>query len=499
MKIFKNTGNFLKTIENPDIPLLYYILGLLSFIAIENFLEIFSDPGFVSFKLFSFTSQLAIPASLSIAIHFLHCSLWWVAVVLVFPLVFSLITKEQIDKTMRAMLSFSWVMLLTPLTDILISGGQGINIHYLSIKKLADILYLPQGLTPGENLTAITILALAFSYCFIKTKKVSRAIAGIILISLAIGIAFLIPFFIRWVAGIFNINVEAITPIPVGRTLILVIFFELTLILYLQNKKYFTALLKNMGLFKTLNFIFIFLLGILLFKAHIGRFILENLGSFLLSVIAISLVWALANIMSLFGSHDEVMHKKAAVGIVLLAALCATAVNFTTLLFILLGSSCCVLYLLAPFRLKKFPLLSKILLAFSQIILVMLGWLFAGGEIFDFPQVFTMYILIFFSICLNFVDIKDISQDRVADLRTMPVELGEKQAKFVIGVAFLVSYLSIPWLFLNKILFIPALLLGLVQFYFINRKAFREELVFATYLASLVCLLGWLNFFRFLN
>jgi 1,4-dihydroxy-2-naphthoate octaprenyltransferase len=110
-----------------------------------------------------------------------------------------------------------------------------------------------------------------------------------------------------------------------------------------------------------------------------------------------------------------------------------------------------------------------------------------------------MYILIFSSICLNFVDLKDITKDKAAGFRTMPVELGEKQARFVIGTAFLVSYLSIPWLFLDKILFIPALLLGLIQFYFIKRKSFQEELVFATYLASLVCLLGWLNFFRFLN
>lgn len=496
MKIFNKTGTFLETIENPKIPLLYYFLALFASIITEGFLEIFSDPGFVSFRLFPFIDQRAIIASTSIAIHFLHCSLWWVAVVLIFPLVFSLVTKEQIDKTLRAMLSFSWVMLLTPLTDIIISKGQGLNIHYVSLKKIADILYLPQELTPGENLTAITILVLAFSYCFIKTKKIAKAIAGILLISLAIGLAFLIPFLMRGLSSILKISLESVTPIPVGRVLILVIFFELALIFYLQNKKYFLSILKDMGLFKTLNFILIFVLGMLLFRAHIGRFILENMGSFLLSVAAISLVWAQANVLSRLNSPEESLHKKVILGIFSMAVLCAMAVNFTTLLFILLGSSFCVVYLLAPFRLKQFPLISKLLVSFSLIILVMLGWLFAGGEILDFPQVFSMYILVFFSISLNFVDIKDYALDKASGFKTIPVEMGEKQAKFIIGIAFLVSYLSIPWLFLDRMLFIPALLLGLVQFYLINRKNFREQLVFATYLASLICLLGRLNFFR---
>ncbi|HOX53830.1 MAG: UbiA family prenyltransferase [Candidatus Omnitrophica bacterium] len=499
MKILHRIGNFLENIENPKIPLLYYFLTLFASIITENFLEIFSDPGFVPFRLFPFVDQRAVLASTSIAIHFLHCSLWWMAVVLIFPLVFSLVTKEDINKTLRAMLSFSWVMLITPLTDILVSGGQGLNIHYAPLKKLSDILYLPQELTIGENLTAVVILALAFSYCFIKTKKIAKATAGIVLISLAIGMAFLIPSLARILAGILKINLEAITPIPVSRVLTLVIVAELSLAFYLSNKRYFQSLAKDMNLFKTLNFILIFILGILLFRDRADRFILENMGSFLLSAVAITLVWAQANVLSRLTSEEDPIHKKAALGILILSLLCAMAVNFTTLLFILLGSGLCVVYLLPPWRLKILPLISKLVVSFAMIILLMLGWLFAGGEIFAFPQVFSMYLLVFFSISLSFVDIKDYAQDKASSFETVPVTLGEKHAKFIIGVSFLVSYLAIPWLFLNKMLFFPFLALGLVQFYLINRKNFREEPVFAVYLSSLICLLVWMNSFRFLN
>jgi hypothetical protein len=500
MKVFNliNKKQILAKLEDTSTPLLFYFLNLFAFILIENFLEVFSDPGFVSFKLFPFSHRLAIPASTSIAIHVSHCSLWWFAVVLLFPIVFALITKENIDKTLRVVLSFSWLIILTPIIDLILSQGKGINIHYLSPRKITDLLSIPLELTPGENLTAIIAIILVFSYCFIKTRRIIKALIGTILISLGVLIAFLLPFIIKQLAGIFQIKINRITPVLVTRLLIFAIFTELCLISYLRAKKYFLSVLKSMGLFKTLHFILIFILGMLLFKAHIGRLILENIGSFILSVISILLVWALANIISELNSQEPLnsKHSKVAIGVFLAATASAISINFTTLYFILLAISASIIYLLPPIKLKRFPLISKILISFNLFLLVLLGWLFAGGEILEFPNIFTIFFLVFFTLCMNFMDIKDYITDKKTGLRTLPVEFGEKRAKFLIGFTVLITYIAAPWLFLEKMLLLPALILGLLQFYLINRKNYKETYVFLVYLLSLVAILLWLNFFR---
>jgi len=172
------------------------------------------------------------------------------------------------------------------------------------------------------------------------------------------------------------------------------------------------------------------------------------------------------------------------------------AVNFTTFFFIALGCGASLLYLTEPFRLKRFGLLSKAVISFCLLLLVILGWLFAGGEISAFPQSISLYLLVFFTIGLNFVDLKDCAADRDAGIKTVPVELGEKRARFVIGFTFLVAYLVMPFLLLDKLLLVPALLFGLMQFYTINHKNYQEKFVFMTYLISLICLLVWLNFFK---
>jgi 4-hydroxybenzoate polyprenyltransferase len=471
----------------------------LAIIAIRNFLEIFSDTAIVSFKLFPFSHQLFIPASVSIAISFLHYFLFWIALILLFTIIFTCITKENIDKTSRAVLSFSWVALISPLFDLAVSGGRGINLHYIYPKKIVDF-FLPGSLTPGESLMAGIALILAFIYCAKKTKKIFKAILGTALIYLTVLVGSVLPFLIKQTAGILQIGLKSITPVLVIRLLVFVIFMELSYIFYSRNKSYFVLLLKSMGLLKTLHFILIFILGMLLIKGHIGRFILENAGSLLLSVISIALIWCLANIISNLTAQEaaSATDKNFALGVFLVAAVCAISVNFPTLYFILLGAGASILYLAPPLKLKRFLLFSKLIISFSLFLLAVLGYLFAGGEILEFPHIFTLYFLVFFTACLNFADLKDYSVDKKAGIKTLPVILGEKMAKFVVGSFWFISYLLIPWLFLAKILFIPSLCLGALQFYLINRKNYQEQYVFLAHLAGLIGLLVWLNSFQIL-
>ncbi|MBL7130245.1 MAG: UbiA prenyltransferase family protein [Candidatus Omnitrophica bacterium] len=494
MNVFKK-NNIVSFIENPGIPLSYYILSFFAFLAIENFLEIFSDTAVVSFRLLPFSHRLFIAQGASIAIHFLHCSLWWIVVALIFPIVFTCITRENIDRTMRAALSFSWIVLITPIVDLILSRGRGINIHYIYPESIADFLRMPQGLTPGENLTAAIALILAFIYCLIKTRKITKAIFGTSLICLGVILAFLLPFLIEQITSVFQIGLESITPILIIRLLVSVILIESLFIFYLKNKGYFLLILKQTGPLKVLHFILIFILGMLLFRSNIGRFILENAGCFLLSLISITLGWAVATIFNNLETQQipQAIHKTIALGIFSLALLCAISVNFTTLFFVLLGIGVSFVYCLPPLKLKRMPIFSKIFVSFGLLLAVILGWLFAGGEILEFPHIFSLYFLVFWSGCLNLIDLNAVQKNH---LKTLPAIFGEKRSKLFISFVFLISYLLIPWLFLEKLLLLPALIFGLTQFYLINRKNYQERYILLTSLLGLIALTIWLNSFR---
>jgi len=501
----KKIKKLISYIENLNIPLSFHFLTFFAFITIRNFLEIFSDSAIVSFKLFPFYHRLFFSAGVSIAVSFFHYYLFWIGLILIFAIIFSFVTKENIAKTMRIALSFACVAIFTPILDLIISGGKGINITYIYPKGLSSILPLPQGLTPGETLTAGIILILAFIYCQIKTKRISKAILGTGLIYLVILLSSILPFLINQGAKFLQIEIGAITPVPLIRLLIIIILGELACIAYLKNKKYSLAFLKEMGYLKTLIFFLGFILGILLFKNHIGKFLLENAAAFLLSLASITLVWWLANILGNLENEEKTElaagqkippagYRKIAMGIFSLACLCAIAVNFATFYFILLGAAISVIYCVRPLKLKRFPVFSKVLISSNLLLAVILGWLFGGGEILEFPHIFSLYFLIFFTVCLNFVDIKDYANDLASGLKTLPVIWGEKLSKLFIGLFFLISYFLIPWLFLEKILFFPSLCLGILQFYLINRKKYQEKYVFLVLLISLIGLLVWLNF-----
>jgi hypothetical protein len=419
---------------------------------------------------------------------FFHYYLFWIALVLLVCIILSLSAKEAIDKTIRVVLGFSWIAIITPIVDLIISRGKGINITYVYPKGILDILPIPRGLTPGETLTSAIALILAFSYCKAKSGKILRALLGTVFIYIGVLLSALLPFLIRQTAGLFNIEIKAVTPILISRFLLIIIPVELAVTFYLRNKKQFIKDLKNTGFLKTAQFILIFILGMLLYRNHIERLILENASSFLLTIISIGLIWRMAVVCP---------RSPAASGwLFLLACVSALSVNFATFYFTLLGAGAVFLYYNPPLKLKRIPFFSKIIVSFEMFLLAMLGWLFAGGEILKFPHIFTLYFLVFFTGCINILGLKAPDADKTEGIKTLPVIFGERTSRLLIGSFFLVSFLLIPLLFLEKTLFLPSAAFGLLEFYLIVRKDIHENLILLVYFTGLVSLLTWLNSFR---
>lgn len=499
MNSFSRFRKLIPSIENPDTPFLHYILGFFSWVTLRNFLEIFSDKARVFFRLLPETNILYFAAWQGLMISFLHYYFFWTGTALLIGILVYLCTKENLGKIFRIVLFFSFILNITPLFDLLISRGSGFDISYMYPKNITQFLPLPQGATPGVKVTFITALALVFLYCLVKTRRFLRSALTAFSLYAVLMVFALLPLLLK-----------SRSPIPLIRFFSLLITAETLIICYIQNRAYFFAILKDIRLTRILHFQLMFLLGIFLAKPLFKELFRQNILSFILSLLAIAGAWIAAVMLNnladleidrvsnpgrplVTGAIPQNAYKKICLLIFLLALLSAAAINFSTLFFTLLIIGNSVIYSLRPFRLKRIPLFSKMFISFNSLSLVMLGYMFAGKELLDFPPMVIWYFLIFITLCLNFIDLKDYEGDKATGILTLPVILGMKKAKLLTGIFFLITYPIMALVFADLRLFAPGLLLGALQFFLINTGNYREKPVLLTHLAGLLLLLIYLT------
>lgn len=143
------------------------------------------------------------------------------------------------------------------------------------------------------------------------------------------------------------------------------------------------------------------------------------------------------------------------------------------------------IYSCRPFRLKRIPLVAKLMLGLNSLCVAIAGFVLAGGRWNDFPLPWALYLLVPLSLAANFVDLKDTPGDKAGGVVTLPVWLGDRKARFVISGATLFAYLTAGWL-LGLWWMTPAIaLLAALHVYFIHRTPYDEAKVFVTYLSGL--------------
>jgi geranylgeranylglycerol-phosphate geranylgeranyltransferase len=141
-------------------------------------------------------------------------------------------------------------------------------------------------------------------------------------------------------------------------------------------------------------------------------------------------------------------------------------------------------YSISPTRLKRFPILSSILIAVNSLLLVWMGFFMGTGteDLSVFPARFTFGILAIFFLVENAKNIKDIEGDRKEGIKTLPVILGEKWGKFVVGLCLLLGALLVPVVFyLGFYTFLLSAVFGLILFWLANKKNYQEKYLFIAY------------------
>lgn len=163
----------------------------------------------------------------------------------------------------------------------------------------------------------------------------------------------------------------------------------------------------------------------------------------------------------------------------LLFSLCLAALaGLTELLTIAAISFVYYTYSVRPFKLKRFVILAKFLIGLNSLFAAMYGFVISGGGVQQFPVAWAVFILVPISLMANFVDLKDTAGDRLAGVNTLPVLLGERQAKIIIALSAVFTYFYAAWMLGNVYLGLLILLLCIFHLFLLFRVPYSEKPLF---------------------
>lgn len=186
------------------------------------------------------------------------------------------------------------------------------------------------------------------------------------------------------------------------------------------------------------------------------------------------------------GTVNRKAYLRAGIFCQLMALGMSALVNWEMFAGIVAVSAGYYLYSCRPFRLKRIPLLSKLLIGINSLAVALAGYALLGGNVMEFPWEWMLFILLPLSLAANFVDLKDTDGDRATGIATLPVLLGEKKARIVIAIATAAAYLMAGLLLADWRLALPNAALTALHLWFLFRKPYNEKPVFMVYVTGLV-------------
>ena len=511
MKISNGVRKIISNLENSKKPLIYFILTFFFATTPRNILE---DLLLYPHKLLSEYPELLFS-------NFLHYWLSYITLALAIILLFYWITRERINKIAKIILTSFSIIIIVPIIDylILLFSGRQYYIEYilthgsdLFLKFLTFFGPIAKfGITPGMRVEILLVLLGAFFYFTIKTRNIAKSLIGAVSFY---GLLFSFAALPSLLNQAFNIPFTKMSDFLFIYIYLLLSFIFLCLIFWFRNKNYFISILKDIRPFRILHFELMFVLGFLLVKVlGEGNLVFFSTQEAILKFIFVAISIFLACLFSAITNNIEDIeidrtsnktrpsvtgkislkdYKLIGKIVILLSLVFAGAVNFWLFALLLCFIGNYFLYSMPPLRLKRVPIFSKLIISFNSLLLIIFGYVFAGGSLGEFPFSLTLFFLTFFSLAINFIDIKDYEGDKRAGIKTLPVLLGLKRSKLIIGSFFLVSCTVVPFLMNQLLLLIPAAIFGGAGFILINKKNYQERWVFSLYLTILISLLVYL-------
>jgi len=496
--VIKLAERYITFVEDSRVQFKYFMLTFLTFVTLRNFLEIFSDKSKVS--IISFEGHL-------------HFYLSYICMALTMMLLFHLATGEKIAKIARLILFSFFFVLSAPIFDLIISLGQGYDIAYLMPQEPGRLLlryltlggsFTEGGVTIGLKLEGILVLLASFFYFRAKRLGSLKSLLFVLAIYTLVFTYAITPLVLQALLGAFGLVGRLTDSMLYAKFYLILIFAQFLMLAWKWNRRYCISILKDIRPLRQLHSQLMFALGAALGPGLDWR---QDTG-FDLALIVISIACAclfviIANNLEdqkrdrslnkarplSIGSIRRDDYQLTGRGAGLAALAYAGAVSYYTSFTLLLCMGLYSLYSMPPLRVKRIPVLSKLPIALSSLACVIMGYVIAGGEIVEFPPLIILWFLVCFTAALNLIDIKDYEEDKRAGVRTLTVLWGPKRSKPIIGLVLLVAYVTAPLAFGQPLLLLPATVLGLAQYWLVNRRGYQERAALYLYLFSILFLI----------
>lgn len=491
-----------------------YFLGIfLSVLVIRNFIEAFSQR---DYNYLNADNQNFILGQL-------HGNLSIISGAIALVILFHFATRVEIIKIIRVVAPCFIILLITPLLDLIISFGHGFNIMYLGavpsknlIQLFFGFFYPYPGVTPGMKIEIALALYLCFSYFIIKGRQVFFSLVYTIMVYALIFIYCAAPLIVKFILFHLGMDYQFSAILMLRFYLVITVFLGL-LLAFLTNKTICIAIFRDMRWSRISHYIAMLAFGCAI-ALHAQNHVSLSEVFHSKPMVACNFFFAMMGILfaALFSivtnniadySIDEIsnptrpliakkipmeLYKKIGMAAFFLACLYGAAAGFKILFIITMVMGTYFIYSMPPIRFKRIPIFSKLIISINSLAIVLAGYLLIKDVPADFPKLLIPIFLIGFTLAANFVDIKDLKGDQIANIRTLPGLIGIKATQYIVSLGFVSIYFSFYYI-LPNIYILYFLLTGAVaQIYIIFQKTCDERYIFGVYLIYLIIFIGLL-------
>ncbi len=475
-KGLKQGKKLIGKIENSKIPFLYWIGYFYGIFVLRGILE-----GFLE-------HSHRFPRLIHLLIHW---PFWNFNFLLTVSFILFFITREKVERVTRCVFLFSFLILLVPIFDFLVSNGKGFILGYaMNFEEVLGVLLSCGGLygksiiTPGQSLAIWLAVLLIFFYVFIKNNSIKKAIVAVFLFYLAGTFYASFPLGIALLFGLeqsFNHDVATLTIL----FLLCLAIVQSIIWVYLYNRKIAKAFLKNLRLLRAGHYVGITLLSGLfaLYTFPTLSFNLKSLFAALVSIFfAFEFCLVYNNIYDnqIPKSIKKHRYENIGIGLLLFSLFFAGLTNIFAILFLFLAIIVGLYYSVPPFRLKRLGFLNNMIIGFVSALACGIGFLSQVPNINRIPLNAGLTIFVTFSLAANIKDLKDYEKDKKEGIKTLPVLLGKERGLKIVAALTSASFIIAPMLLGFSYLTIIGALFGTLNYLLLN-KIKREEATFALY------------------
>lgn len=462
---------------------------------------------------------------ISLVAFFTHTVFFFSFLYLVLLVFIRSFIKEKLTRIANILLWGYWIMLFPPILDALIFRGKDVwSFYYFG--GLGELLVafftffggnLAVGVTLGSRIMIVLAMIGLVLYVFAKTGNFKKTLTFSFFLYI---IFFIFGSFPSWVTllektiegkRLITINSLDVASLfltggdffgMVGQSAKISIVYKINLVYgfliflflsvwqYLDNKEKFWSLIKNVRYPQMIFNGGLFLLGVGLGgfyypqNFHLGFFEVLLLVDLILVVFAAWFFSVFPNDINdleidKITNPDRPLVKKIfsvgeyqsyALAFFLFSLLMSAAINIKIFLLIICYHFLTFFYSSPPFRIKRFFGAASFLSSFASLLFLFSGFLLVSEtqSLEKLPLKVVLLLLMVFVFLIPLKDLRDTKGDGKNGVFTLSVLLGIKNARLFLASAIFLAYFLSVYIINDKDLFLPALTLGSISFWFIS-------------------------------